>query len=239
MSYTLKVASGTQTIVAVNLGLDVTSGSQDPFRQGIYLRDLSDLTNYTSFKFRSNSTFVRTFNGRDPDQNKFNDMQSPTIFSTGSKTTPAVMFKDPLGIIELELKPAVTEEFITRATFAGRGKTGERVNHHAEIRDLGQSAYYDEAFYGDWQDLEPKNIILKHPLSQRFPDQLVTLAGKSDFDGVIEPFFIRRVIDGSIIDHPYVSRGINGSIGGSEDAHRRVAVITDSVEIPLRKYEYS
>lgn len=107
-----RIISGSilQTLVATNLGLDTVTGSRDSFRQGVNIRSVDDLTNYISFKFRPNTSLVRTIRGRDIDENIFDDSMTPDVFSSGT-------FSDSLSNSK--------NYAFSAASFAGEGKTNE------------------------------------------------------------------------------------------------------------------
>ena len=79
MSQSRRVISGsiTRGSTATNIGLDTVSGSMDAYRQGVYLRGLDDLSAFSSFKIRANSSFVTTVNKKKVVKDYFDDSLAP------------------------------------------------------------------------------------------------------------------------------------------------------------------
>tara|TARA_R110002074_G_scaffold68029_1_gene159714 strand:- start:178 stop:1062 length:885 start_codon:yes stop_codon:yes gene_type:complete len=180
----------------------------DAFRQGIYIRDIHDLCNFTSYKIRPHTDFINTLGGRDVPENTFDDSLAPSNHFSGSA--------------------------VSRLSFGGKGRMGARLSHRRSRRDLGQLVHFTENYFYDTADLNPVGIVKNHYWSLHFPEQMVNSTGYASFDGVIEPLEIRRVVDRTIIDAPFVIRSIHGSIDGSEDSYRRVTRIKDGFNIEER-----
>ena len=201
---------------ATNVGLDTVTGSMDAFRQGVHVRNVDDLLNYTSFKLRANSDFVRTLNGKDLPENVFDDSLAPSYIS---------------GVQKASSSTAPSTAAISKISIGGDHKLGQRLTHVAEVRDLGQSEYYIDDFFIDQPLPTGIYIVSTHPMNVMVPERIVDQSDVSSFDGVIEPLDIRRIIDQSSTEMPYVAHSIKGSISGEEDKFKHVALITDEVEL--------
>ncbi len=208
--------SGIKKSKATNVGLDTVTGSMEAYRQGVHVRDLNDLLNYTSFKLRSNSAFVRTLNGRDLPENVYDDSLAPSSVS---------------GIHGASSSTAFSSASISQISLGGDHKLGQRLTHVAEVRDLGQSEYYVDDFFVDQPNPNGSYIVATHPINVVLPERLVDQSDRSSFDGVIEPLEIRRITDRTSIEMPYVARSIKGSVSGEEDKFKHVGLITDEHEL--------
>ena len=199
-----------------NVGLDTVTGSMHAFRQGINIRDFSDLLDYTSFKIRPNSGFITTIDGRDVPENYFDDSISLTNVSgeaTASSTT------------------ALSTGSISMISLTGAGRISARVSHVREVRDLGQSEYYVDQLFNDMSKPSGEDIVTTHRIQLVVPEKLFDATGLSSMDGVIEPLTIRSLVDRSSPEIPFIAHGIRASFGGVEDPFRRVSEITDEVDI--------
>ena len=178
----------------------------DTFLQGINVVSLKQLTDYTSFKLRPNSSFITTLRGKDVSRTAFDETLSVTTFPSGS----------------------------AHVVFGGDGKLSERLTHEREIRDLGQTSVYDSLDgepYVDTSDLNAVAIVTKHPLALVLPSQMVTQTGDEAMDGVIEPFALRETIDGSSTEAPFYARSVKASLGGITDASNRTYVLVDGWDL--------
>ncbi len=218
MSISNRIANGsiTKGSSVVNKGLDTVSGSLEAYRQGINLRNADDLLNYTSFKIRPNSSFVRTFNGRDLPENVFDDTLALSNVS---------------GQLAAYSSTTTSSGTIAMISLGGDHRLGERLTHRREIRDLGQNEYYFDGFFVDQPKTTGAYVLDSHPAVIVLPERIVDASDASSFDGVIEPLEIRRIADGSSIEIPYVARSIKGTLSGEEDKFKKTAVITDEVEL--------
>ena len=208
--------SNTVKSKATSIGLDNVSGSIDAFRQGVHVRGFNDLLNHTTFKIRSNSSFVRTVNGRDIPENSYDDSIATANFS---------------GVMTAHSTTAATSASISQVSIGGDHRLGQRLTHIAERRDLGQSEYYIDDFFIDQPQTTGHYIVATHPIHLVVPERVVDASDASSMDGVIEPLDIRRIADHSSIEMPYVARSIKGSIAGEEDKFKHVSLITDEVEL--------
>jgi|TARA_R110000824_G_scaffold60050_15_gene160930 hypothetical protein len=179
------------------------SASETPFSQGVELRSLSSLTNYTLLKARGNHSFITTLNGVTQDQNFFNDMLS----------------QESLGITNSG----------SQVSLDTTGKISQIIDHRIEKRDLGQTSLFnDNSLFSDPDPFysDPKIIIEQHPFDLVVPISLVQAAGSpSSMDGVIEPFDIRKIVDRSSIELPYVSHSVKGDMCPANE--RRESLIFD------------
>jgi hypothetical protein len=204
-----RVASGSLTRGSTikDLGINIVSGSSDAFRQGINVRDSDDLTRYVSFKIRPNTDFTLTLDGREISDTHFNDELSPDIFASGNQKSTAQFF--------------------------GKGKLGYKLTHEMELRDLGQSDIYDDVppIFEDVTSVNPVSIIRAHPFDIVLPSQLLCVTDEDSLNGVMEPFTIRREVDLSSTELPYMARSIKGSVMGENDPWHRVGLISDGVGI--------
>lgn len=212
-----RVLSGSLTkgSKATGVGLDEISGSIDAHRQGVHVRNMNDLLNFTSYKLRSNSSFRNTFRGRDLPENIFDDSLAATNVS-GVQTASST---------------ALTSGSAAQISIGGDGRLGQRLTHVMEVRDLGQSAYYDDDFFVDMQKPTGEYVVNTHPVLIELPNHLVDHSSLSSFDGVIEPLDIRKVIDHSSTEMPYVARSVKASLGAGEDKFKHSNVITDSISM--------
>jgi hypothetical protein len=190
-------------------GFDVSSWPTDvmnQFVQGVNVVSFKQLLNYTTSRIRPNSSFIKTFRGRDLPRTAFDDSIATTSFSSGSN--------------------------ISHVSIGGDGRLSERLTHEREQRDLGQSVVYDDGEpFEDTLDLDPPTIVAKHPVDLILPSQLVAQTSNELTDGVIEPLIIREKIDMSSIEGPFYSHDVRASLGGMIDAFRRSYVIVDGWDL--------
>ena len=184
------------------------TASLSPALQGVELRQIWQLTTYTNLKIRGNISFVRTLNKKKLEDEFYNDSLSPA--SLGTVGTGSLVSVDPIGLM------------------------GEAIDHQIEVRDLGQSSAYEdnEPFIEAANiELDPKEVLLTHPLNLSVATSLV-LAGSSraSFDGVIEPFDIRRVVDRSSIELPYIAHSVKSDTGITNE-RRENLTITDNYHV--------
>ena len=162
------------------------SASSTPFGQGVEIRGLSGLSDYCLLKIRGNHSFITTLDSVAQDQNYFNDMLS----------------YEGLGV------PGSGSQ----VSLDTAGKVSQAVDHRIEVRDLGQTSFFnDNSPFSDPDFFyrAPEAIVRQHPLELAVPFSLVQAGdSRSSFDGVIEPFDIRRVVDRSSIELPFVARSI-------------------------------
>ena len=187
-------------------GVDLSGLPSDileQFRQGINVNTHKQLGSYTSFKIRSNNSFITTLNGVDVSTRTFDESLATTTFSSGSKS-------------------------FSRISLGGKGKISSRISHEREHRDLGQPEVYvnydNYEIYEDTLDLDPVAIVKTHPDKLLFPRQLVVQTSNELNDGAIEPLIIRKKIDHTSIEGPFFSHDIRASLGGLENSFRRSMV---------------
>ena len=184
------------------------TASLSPFTQGISLREPWQLAAFTNLKIRGNHNFVRTVNRVPQYQNFFNE-----TFAT-----------ENLG----------TAQSGSQVNLDSHGLLGEGISHRREQRDFGMTVIYnDETPYEEPDPVEtdPVSIIQTHPLRVIVPAALVQVGiGLSLFDGAIEPFEIRRVVNRTSIEMPYVARSIKGSLS-IVNVKRESVVLIDKRDI--------
>jgi hypothetical protein len=166
--------------------------------QGVEIRQPWQLSSFTVLKIRSNTDFMTTLNGVVQNQNFFNETLSTENVGTAG-TVSNVSF-DTAGLLGLE------------------------VVHTIENRDLGQSdGYNNGSAFEEADGIEKDATILlsKHPLSIVAPTNMVQVSGDySSFDGVIEPFEIRKIIDRTSINLPLIMTGIKASMSITDEKQR-------------------
>ena len=216
VSNRIKNGSITHGSAVTNAGLDTVTGSMDAFKQGIDVVTIGDLTNHVAWRIRPNTDFTKILNNRVLPENMFDDSLSLNSASSGS-------YSDSTA--------SVTGSAGSKFNLAGTGRLENRVSHRIEQRDLGQSEPFLDHFYRDTDDYSPVGIVKNYPMFLQHPYSMLDISSEHAFDGVIEPLEIRRVVDRSTMEVPFVAHDIHGSIEGQEDAYRRVALITDGVEI--------
>jgi len=180
------------------------SSSHSPFLQGTNLRQPHQLTNYTIVKIRSNTGLVTTLNEVPQTQDFFNE-----------------------SVISENLGTSGTGSL---ANIDTTGKLGQVVYHTVDRRDLGQSlSYNDSSPFVEATSLEssPVEFMMTNPLAVSLPISLVQVtASPLTMDGVIEPLDIRKVVDRSSIELPYVSHSIKGDMCAT-NAKRESLVFDD------------
>ena len=174
------------------------------------------MLNFTTFKLRANSDFVTTLNGRDIPADVFDDSLAPTNIS---------------GIHKASSSTAFTSASISQISIGGDHRLGQRLTHVAEVRDLGQSEYYVDDFFIDQPLPTGEYIVSTHPLGVVVPERIVDQSDASSFDGVIEPLDIRKIVDRTSTEIPYVAHSVKGSLAGEEDKFKHSGLITDEVSL--------
>ena len=195
----------------------IYSASDNPFIQGVHIRDPHFLTNYTLLKARGNHNFLFTIDGVTQDQNYFIDNLAPQglggQFGTGS-----------MANLETE------------------GQIGNTISHVIERRDLGQTnVYNDSSPFEDSVNIEthPSIVLDTHPLQLTVPIGLVqATANDVGFDGVIEPFEIRRQVDRTSIDMPFALRGFRVNMSNDNQIRENILTkdLTDKRDQPTRPF---
>ena len=194
----VKAGSKTKGSTSAPVGADSISGKEfDEQRQGVNLRNSFDQTTSLFFKIRVNSDETITRNGRDVSDVFFDE------------TIATVNFSD-------------AEDRISNVNIGSTGRISSRMTHIMENRDLGQSHIYDDQLpFFDTQDIDPIHVVQTNPLLVELPPALADHNSLSSLDGVIDIFSTRRKIDRESLEAPYFAKGIRGSFGLIEDAHRR------------------
>ena len=199
----IKLVSTGTTVTFVGL---VYTASLSPFVQGVEIKDLSQLVGYTQLKTRGNISFVTALNGVVQRQNFFNSLleyESIGIAGSGS-------------MVSLDTSGRVTEV----------------LDHVIEKRDLGQTPGYEgNDPYEECDNFNPVNVIKSHAITFVQPISLVNAGSQpSSFDGVIEPFDIRKIADRTSIEMPYISHSVKGDISIT-NVKRESLIVDDKVDL--------
>lgn len=208
MSVSDRVLSGSLTkgSTAIPVGENATQSNLESLRQGKDLRTLDDITTSAIQYIRSNSTQIKTIDGRDVNQNVFDDTHSPQILSGSSAEI------SPAGIA---------------------GRISFRLNHEIEKRDLGQSdVYLEDDFFEAVNSEDPLEIIDILDRGRLLPASLVDHHSLSSMDGKLDPLDVIGELDRSATDFPYQARGVKGALQQSGDFLDRATIITDVYNIP-------
>lgn len=204
MTISSRVQSGsiTRGSTAIPVGLDNLNYSYDVYRQGINVRDISDISAGLTTKIRGNSDLQRTLKGRDANKKFFDDTLSPTILSGSSAEI---------------------------TSFSVNNRFSQKFDHIRENRDLGQSHLYDDgaAFFETTNPDNALHVINLLDRSRELPAALVDHSSFSAFDGKLDALNIIKSIDRSTIDHPYDAYGVKGSVFHDQDLFLRSFEITD------------
>lgn len=227
-----------------NESLAYYTASQSPYLQGVELKQMWQLTNYTGVKFRSNTSPMLVLSGQVPGEISnsanlapYNDLSAPE--NRGILKTYTVnrltLGRDP------QYGPTGVSTYITwinsgsngfgpsgsirsSANLFVQGRFDTYVSHYAEQRDLGQSNSFDFSSAFEESDPVERNasvILQKNPEDVILSNDLIQAAGSlSSFDGVIEAMPIRGIVDRSQIEIPYVAKGIHSSLDISDEKRR-------------------
>ena len=159
MASSARIISGSLTkgSTAIGLGDAAFSGSLDAHRQGVYIRDLFDLTNAVNHKIRSSAGFKRTIKGKEISKTHFDDTLSPVTLTmmTASDGTASTSAASTLKISS----PSI------------RGRIKSRIDHSREQRDLGQTHLYDDgnAFFETTPPTNGAAIVNVKDISTELP----------------------------------------------------------------------
>lgn len=194
------------------------TASASPYLQGAEIVQFSQLLNFANLKVRSNTDFVTALSGSSSGwqatgegYQSFDDSHSPENFGSSRQKSYASLF--------------VPNRFSTY------------VSHYSEQRDLGQVNTYDDgnAFIEPDEVNDPIVVITKHPDTLNVPTNLVQVCGSpASFDGVIEALDIRKVLDRSSIDLPFVIRGLKGDLPVTTD-NSKSSEFSDTFDIRQQK----
>jgi len=208
--------SGIHTGTLRNVAHPIIKPAIDPYRQGTMIRTPYQLSAFTSFKIRGNISLATTLSGVIQSQNFFNETLVPENLGPSATTSGSH------GL----LPPAGSGSQVNLDTL---GLLGVAVVHKTERRDLGQTEVYAD----NSPFVEPDNlrvtthfpsassspstthvvVITTHPQNLVIPTGFAQIYGSpSFFDGVIEPFDIRRVVDRTSIEMPYVMHSIKANL---------------------------
>lgn len=207
------------------------TASYSPYLQGVELRQLYQLTNF-GLKIRSNTSFVLGTNGFIPGyqsnsqnsipfndtivQNNYGDLilSSSVVYSLGIGTRSGTT-----TVVSSSTKSSVNLFSPQRlSTF---------VSHASEQRDLGQTDVYTngEPFVEiDSIEKDPVSVIRIHPAALQVPVSLVQVNSLAGFDGVIEPFEIRKISDRTSTELPYIFRTIKSSLSNVDSKGRSLEI---------------
>lgn len=181
------------------------TASLSPFSQGVSLRQPWQLSAFTNLKIRGNHNFVTTVDRVAQHQDFFDE-----TFATenlGTHGTGSQVNIDSVGLL------------------------GEEITHRIELRDFGTSVPYDNDLpYEESDPIDPVAFLEVNPIRLTLPYSMVLTSTPESFDGVIEPLEIRRVVDRSSIEMPYIARSIKGSLGIT-NVKRESFFITDKKDL--------
>lgn len=234
------MANAVNHLEGLNEGVSYYTASYSPYLQGSEITQVWQLTNFLNVKIRANTDFVFARSGSSADHmsnsdqiSAYNDTNAPENF--GTLITKKVE-KYTLGRTS-SLGPTGESSYITfllsgsngfgpsgsirsQASLQVPGRLDYYVSHIAEQRSLGQSPTWTTPSIFEEYDpinINPAGILLTHPQAVVAPINLVQVCGSpASYDGVIEPFTIRSVIDRSSIELPYVSKGIKSTLSISD-----------------------
>jgi len=188
---------------AMSPGLPYFTASMAPDLQGINMRQTPQLMDYTILKIRGNITFGTSLDRVLQTQSFFDDTHSPENLGTAGTGSQANL--DTAGLLGVE------------------------VIHTTELRDLGISTLFNNS--DPFEEADPFDnaavVVSQHPRDLVVPTSLVQICSSpSSVDGVIEPFDIRRIVDRSSIEMPYISRSVKGSMS-IDNVRRESVILTD------------
>ena len=219
----MSAISGIHTGTLANVTHPIITSSVDTYRQGVMIKTPFQLAAFTVFKIRGNINLATTLSGVLQNQNFFNETLAPENLGPSATTS---------GSIGSGSLP--TPGYGSQVNLDTFGLLGVAVVHQTERRDLGQTAIYDDnSPFVDPDPVEvttgsigPLAVINTHPLNLVIPTGFVQGYGSpSSFDGVIEPLTIRKVVDRTSIELPYIIRSIKGSMSNVND--KRESIILD------------
>ena len=191
------------------------TASMSPYLQGVEITQPSQLFSNSLFKIRANVNLATTLSGALQDQNFFNEVLASENLGPSATTSGSH-------------GPLPSPRTGSQVSLDTRGMMGVVVVHTIERRDLGQSLIYtDNSPFVDPDSLgitthfpsasAPSTthvaVITTHPQNLVIPTGYAQIYGSpSSFDGVIEPLDIRRVVDRSSIEMPYVMHSIKANL---------------------------
>ena len=219
------------------------TASLSPYLQGTELVQMWQLLNYTNVKIRSNTSPVSALSGSSQGWQSvgdsyqfFNDEFSPENYGTlvaRNLNAYTVGRNSSLGLTGassyITFVSSGSQGFVTsgsiksQASLFVKNKLDTYISHYAEKRDLGQVNTYDDGNPFEESDtigsgFTAVQIIQTHPESLNVSTNLVQVCSSpASFDGVIEAQDIRRVLDRSSIDLPFIIRGPKGALSVSDD----------------------
>lgn len=173
-------------------GVSYYTASLSPHLQGVDIKETWQIFDYTNIKIRSNSDFTITLDGVEQNGEFFNES----------------LAGENLG--RINSGSSVNLDTI--------GRIGQKVSHRRQYRDIGKSLYYENinSFSdSDCVEMKPAEFISSN--NNNFPFELNNASSIVQFDGVIEPFSIRRIIDRKNKNVSYKERGIHGEIEKSNN----------------------
>ena len=227
------------------------SASNSQYLQGTEIVTIGQLTNSTQIKIRGNISLATSLSGvisgyqsTNGTNTPFNDMYSPQNFGTlllkevdvftpgrtagssGKSSYLELLVSDIRGNIGLGSKRSY-------ASLDIQNNFNVFVSHQIEHRDLGQFANYENSgpfIEPDIIDKNPKIVLQKDPEALVLPVSLLFVTTPGSYDGVIEAYPIRSIIDRSSIDLPFIVRGIKGSLQASDQKNQYI-VINDYLDL--------
>jgi len=224
-------------INAINEPQSYYTASMSPYLQGIELTQMWQLTNYINVKARSNTNFVTVLQGHLPNETDDHDVyddtwahcnfgeknfqfirtytpgRDPALGPTGRSLYVSYMTSGTQGYVMSGSKRSA-------ASLDVSGRFDTYVSHRAERRDLGQSLDYNDSLpfeEPDCVNINPAILLSSHHVNVLLPTAMVQAATPANADGVIEPLTIRKVVDRSALELPFVARSIKGHLSISDE----------------------
>lgn len=220
------------------------TASLSPYLQGVEIVQTWQLLNYTNVKIRANTSFVLALSGASQGWQAtgenftfYNDELAPENY--GTLVAKNVDVYTPGR--DASLGPTGQASYITFVTSGSttgfvpsgsirsqaglfvKNRLDTYVSHYIEQRDLGQVNTYDDGNPFEDPDTVGKGfsaaqIISTHPEALKVSTNLVQVCSSpASFDGVIEAQDIRRVLDRSSVDLPFVIKSPKGALSVSDD----------------------
>ena len=195
----------------------IYTASMSPLAQGTELRQLWQLTTFTNLKIRGNISFVKTIDKRQISDEFFDD--TTALSNLGTSTSRSHVSIDPVGRIE------------------------ESIGHVTEIRDLGQSNFYNnEEPFVEADDIErdPTLVITTHPLRLQVATSLVQVcASPASFDGFANLYLLFQISEDSMLQKVLGGGlcppdGFQNNLKQSEKARKRSQVFQKQFENDLQ-----
>lgn len=207
------------------------SSTLQQYDQGVYINDINILIGSAVTKLRPNNDFLKIKMGvrsRIVD-GLYDDTEAPSAFVLSGSS----------GSINVYEKSYIPMSFF-QSVPSGHG-TGEKYSgicfapsHYNLDNDFGQPDYYQDGTFYEEKDasLNPLWIIGLDPIDipVLISDEMVNSSEMTSFDGVIDPFSVRKEADRNFTEIPFRFKGVRGDLV-NDNSYRRSTVICD--EQPL------